>query len=67
MSAHKMVGIDKLHAAGIKGKGMKVAIIDTGVDYRHPSLGGGFGPATRSLAATPFAMTMATRSRLPIL
>jgi hypothetical protein len=44
LSALKMSGIDKLHALGIKGKGMKIGIIDTGVDYRHPSLGGGFGP-----------------------
>lgn len=39
-----MGGVDKLHALGIKGKGIKIGIIDTGVDYRHPSLGGGFGP-----------------------
>ncbi|RDW58328.1 hypothetical protein BP5796_12258 [Coleophoma crateriformis] len=43
-SPHKMAGVDKVQASGIKGKGMKIAIIDTGVDYRHPSLGGCFGP-----------------------
>ncbi|RFU27661.1 hypothetical protein B7463_g8655, partial [Scytalidium lignicola] len=43
-SALEMADVDKLHALGIKGKGVKVGIIDTGVDYRHPSLGGGFGP-----------------------
>ncbi|KAH7103016.1 subtilisin-like protein [Auriculariales sp. MPI-PUGE-AT-0066] len=37
-------GADKIQAAGNKGKGIKVGIIDTGVDYTHPSLGGGFGP-----------------------
>lgn len=42
-SALKMGGVDKLHAKGIKGKGVKIGIIDTGVDYRHPALGGGFG------------------------
>ncbi|KIM96869.1 hypothetical protein OIDMADRAFT_97136, partial [Oidiodendron maius Zn] len=26
------------------GRGVKLAIIDSGVDYLHPSLGGGFGP-----------------------
>ena len=40
----KMADVDKLHALGIKGKGIKIGIIDSGVDYRHPSLGGGFGP-----------------------
>ncbi|KAI1856563.1 hypothetical protein JX265_011522 [Neoarthrinium moseri] len=43
-SALQMGGVDKLHALGIKGKGIKVGIIDTGVDYRHPALGAGFGP-----------------------
>ncbi|KAH8892938.1 subtilisin-like protein, partial [Thozetella sp. PMI_491] len=43
-STLRMTDIDKLHAMGIKGKGMKVGIVDTGIDYRHPSLGGGFGP-----------------------
>ncbi|APA15397.1 hypothetical protein SS1G_09060 [Sclerotinia sclerotiorum 1980 UF-70] len=43
-SALEMGGIDKLHAKGIKGKGIKIGIVDTGVDYRHPALGGGFGP-----------------------
>jgi hypothetical protein len=43
-SALQMGGIDKLHALGIKGKGVKIGIIDTGVDYRNPALGAGFGP-----------------------
>ena len=29
---------------GLTGKGIKVAVIDTGIDYNHPDLGGGFGP-----------------------
>lgn len=29
---------------GTRGSGVKVAIIDTGIDYTHPALGGGFGP-----------------------
>ncbi|CAF1152580.1 unnamed protein product [Rotaria sordida] len=40
---HVMSGVDKLHAQGYKGEGISIAIIDTGVDYRHPALGGGFG------------------------
>lgn len=28
----------------VTGRGVRVAIIDTGIDYTHPDLGGGFGP-----------------------
>jgi len=42
-SPHVMGGIDKLHAEGLTGKGKFVAIVDTGIDYFHPALGGGFG------------------------
>ncbi|TDZ40669.1 Minor extracellular protease vpr [Colletotrichum trifolii] len=42
-STHVMTQVDRLRAAGFTGKGIRVAIVDTGVDYRHPALGGGFG------------------------
>jgi len=42
-----MTGVDKLHAAGIRGEGVVVAVADTGVDYTHPALGGGFGAGFR--------------------
>jgi minor extracellular serine protease Vpr len=32
---------------GLTGQGVKVAIMDTGVDYDHPDLGGCFGPGCR--------------------
>ncbi|KAL7952795.1 peptidase S8/S53 domain-containing protein [Trichoderma compactum] len=38
------VNIQRLHNEGIRGKGVQIGIIDSGVDYRHPALGGGFGP-----------------------
>ncbi|KAJ6445645.1 subtilisin [Purpureocillium lavendulum] len=41
---HVMTQVDKLRAKGITGKGVKIAIIDTGIDYTHPALGGCFGP-----------------------
>ncbi|KAF7357681.1 Minor extracellular protease vpr [Mycena venus] len=42
-STHITTGVDKLHAKGITGKGIKIGILDTGIDYTHPALGGGFG------------------------
>ncbi|WP_282435722.1 S8 family serine peptidase [Peribacillus muralis] len=32
------LNIDKLHEEGFTGKGIKVGVIDTGVDYSHPDL-----------------------------
>ncbi|KAK1709907.1 subtilase [Colletotrichum lupini] len=42
-STHVMTQVDQLHAKGVSGKGIKVAVIDTGIDYLHPALGGCFG------------------------
>ncbi|UNI24947.1 hypothetical protein JDV02_010662 [Purpureocillium takamizusanense] len=42
-STHVMTQVDKLHAKGYTGKGVKIAIVDSGVDYKHESLGGCFG------------------------
>ncbi|KAI1081074.1 peptidase [Whalleya microplaca] len=40
---HLMTQVDKLHAKGFTGKGLRIGIVDTGVDYKHPALGGCFG------------------------
>jgi subtilisin family serine protease len=32
---HVMGGVDKLHAQGYNGKGIFIAIVDTGVDYTY--------------------------------
>lgn len=37
-SIHHMTGVDKVHKQGILGKGAKVAIIDTGINYGHPAV-----------------------------
>ncbi|RKO85777.1 peptidase S8/S53 domain-containing protein, partial [Blyttiomyces helicus] len=39
---HNMTGAYQAHNAGFLGKGIKVAVIDTGVYYLHPALGGCF-------------------------
>ncbi|KAK4638785.1 hypothetical protein QC761_704520 [Podospora bellae-mahoneyi] len=43
-SPHLMTQVNKFKEAGITGKGIKIAVIDTGIDYTHPALGGCFGP-----------------------
>ncbi|GJN84461.1 hypothetical protein PLIIFM63780_008018 [Purpureocillium lilacinum] len=44
---HVMTQVDKLRAKGITGKGIKLAVIDSGVDWKHPALGGCFGEGCR--------------------
>ena len=39
----------------VGGTGMTVAVIDTGVDYNNPALGGGFGPGQKVIAGYDFA------------
>ncbi|MEK5389597.1 S8 family serine peptidase [Margalitia sp. FSL K6-0131] len=36
--SNSQIGADKLHKEHITGKGIKVGVIDTGVDYNHPDL-----------------------------
>ncbi|SGY20577.1 BQ5605_C016g08098 [Microbotryum silenes-dioicae] len=42
-SPHQMTGVDVMHGKGFLGSGIRVAILDTGVDYKNPILGGCFG------------------------
>jgi subtilisin family serine protease len=37
-----------------RGDGYSVAVIDTGIDYNNPNLGGGFGPGHRVIAGWNF-------------
>ena len=37
-SVHGATGVDKFHAAGIKGKGAVIGIVDIGVWYPHPDV-----------------------------
>ncbi|KQL33048.1 hypothetical protein AN960_21795 [Bacillus sp. FJAT-25509] len=33
-----LLGVDRLHNEDIKGQGIKVGVLDTGIDYNHPDL-----------------------------
>ncbi|CAI6091527.1 hypothetical protein V2G26_007363 [Clonostachys chloroleuca] len=41
---HVMTQVDKLRGEGYTGQGIKIAVVDSGIDYNHPALGGCFGP-----------------------
>ncbi|HLN65206.1 MAG TPA: S8 family serine peptidase, partial [Symbiobacteriaceae bacterium] len=43
----EMIRAPEVVADGIDGTGVKVAVIDTGIDYSHPDLGGCFGTGCR--------------------
>src|SRR4029077_3909241 len=39
---------------GTRGRGVTVAVIDTGIDYTHPALGGCFGPGCKVIGGYDF-------------
>ncbi len=47
-TALAMTGADVAQSElGLTGAGVRVAVMDTGIDYHHPDLGGCFGPGCR--------------------
>lgn len=44
VNPHLLTGVDRLHAAAVGGQGVRIAVIDSGIDAGHPALGGGYGP-----------------------
>ncbi|KAG2201319.1 hypothetical protein INT47_001407 [Mucor saturninus] len=45
LSPHRLSQVDKVHnELKLNGEGVFIGVIDTGIDYNHPALGGGFGP-----------------------
>lgn len=48
-SVHKWTGVDKAHAAGVFGKGVTVAVVDTGTDYNHPAVSREFPLSRRDI------------------
>ena len=49
-----MIGSNIANAAGWTGRGVKVAVIDSGVDYTNPDLGGCFGGVCKVIGGWDF-------------
>ncbi|RUS30603.1 peptidase S8/S53 domain-containing protein [Jimgerdemannia flammicorona] len=48
LAPNKMTGVQVVHqTTNLTGYGIKVGVIDSGIDYQHPALGGCFGPGCR--------------------
>jgi len=54
IEADKVWAIADSNGIAIDGTGMRIGIIDTGVDYTHPDLGGCFGPGCKVAAGYDF-------------
>ncbi|EPQ31023.1 uncharacterized protein PFL1_01212 [Pseudozyma flocculosa PF-1] len=71
-SPHVMTGVDKLHAAGYFGAGQTVGVIDSGIDYTHPALGGKpgnqacFGPGCKVIGGHDFVGDKYNGSNTPV-
>ncbi|KAJ6498979.1 pyrolysin [Mycena sanguinolenta] len=58
-STHVMTGVDKVHAQGNFGTGIKIGMyvlnsFQLRIDYNHPLLGGGFGPEYKVIGGYDF-------------
>lgn len=56
-SPHIATQVDQLRAEGITGKGVRIAIVDSGVDWKHPALGGCFGTAAGCVVEAGYDFT----------
>ncbi|KAG0020451.1 hypothetical protein BGZ81_009345 [Podila clonocystis] len=66
-SAQNMTGVTRVQAElGLTGKGVRVGIIDTGIDYNHPALGGGFGPGFKVEVGWDFVGDLYNGKNTPI-
>jgi minor extracellular serine protease Vpr len=54
VNASGVWGLKDALNANITGKGIKVAVIDTGVNYSEPALGGGIGPTYKVVGGYDF-------------
>lgn len=50
-----LTGVPEVHRAGLTGRGVTVGVIDSGVAYDHPALGGGSFPNAKVVGGYDFA------------
>ncbi|WP_432102383.1 S8 family serine peptidase [Streptomyces sp. bgisy091] len=55
VTATGLTGVPEVHRAGLTGRGVTVGIIDSGVAYDHPALGGGGFPNAKITGGYDFA------------
>ena len=66
-TALAMTGADVAQSElGYTGAGVKVAVMDTGIDYDHPDLGGCFGPGCRVAYGYDFVGDAFTGENTPV-
>ncbi|KAF9938319.1 hypothetical protein BGZ67_000284 [Mortierella alpina] len=54
-TVHDLTGVKEVHETlKLFGQGIKIGIIDSGIDYNHPALGGCFGPGCKVAYGTDF-------------
>ncbi|KAJ3300979.1 hypothetical protein HDU76_005930 [Blyttiomyces sp. JEL0837] len=63
---HTLTGVNAARAAGYTGKGIKVAVLDTGIYYNHPALGGGFGPGYKVAYGYDLVGNAYTGANIPV-
>jgi subtilisin family serine protease len=54
IDADKVWSVPDSNGIAIDGTGIRIGILDTGVDYTHPDLGGCFGPGCKVVAGYDF-------------
>ncbi|MEV0429283.1 S8 family serine peptidase [Micromonospora sp. NPDC050495] len=55
VTATELTGVPEAHRAGFTGEGVTIGVVDTGIAYDHPALGGGGFPNAKVLGGYDFA------------